>query len=139
MITYYKLKEGGFGLRGPADEVVPGRHVKVRTKAGADKDEQVGPIFWSGKDDEGNAIVCAKKADKTPNQQNGDLATTKQLSAIDAMLRKAHVVCPTVAQAIEARRDTLNTKANASAAIDQLKKALDETQETPSVGESLFG
>lgn len=46
MVTFAKLKDGAWGLRGPRAEVVPGTTVTVTRKDGSTKLAVVGSIVW---------------------------------------------------------------------------------------------
>ena len=48
-ITYSKLRDGSWGMRGPKELLIEGQKVSVTKKSGEKKEETVGKILWEGK------------------------------------------------------------------------------------------
>lgn len=47
-VTYTKLRDGSWGLRGPAAALKPGASVTVAKRSGETKTETVGRVLWTG-------------------------------------------------------------------------------------------
>lgn len=72
-ITYTKLRDGNWGVRGPADQVLEGMRVVVTKKSGATKNETVGRIVWSGADRRtGLNISIAEVAKSAPRARRNN-------------------------------------------------------------------
>lgn len=47
-VTYTKLRDGSWGLRGPATQLKPGAVVIATKRSGETKQEKVGRVLWTG-------------------------------------------------------------------------------------------
>lgn len=67
-ITYTKLRNGNWGLRGPASAIRAGATVTVTKRSGETKRETVGSVFWS---DDSTAIASIAKSASAPASDSG--------------------------------------------------------------------